>query len=175
MGYAILAIIVGLYLILKANMEADLQNGTVSQTVEDISSVGQSLVDQVKAYVADITLSSVLGTMARAIQRFEGWVPGSRSFRNNNPGNLRYADWEKSFGAVNKDPQGFAIFGTYEQGFSALIHLLGMRVTQHPEWTVYDLFNSYAPASDGNDPQSYAQYVASALGIDATTQLGGLV
>lgn len=175
MIYAILAIIVGLYLVLKAGMETNSQESSTSQTLEDISSTGQALVDQVRSYVAEITLSSVLDTMARAVQRFEGWFPGSRSFRNNNPGNLKYAEWEKSFGAVNKDPQGFAIFDTYEHGFSALIHLLGMRVTQHPEWTMYDLFNSYAPASDGNDPQSYAQYVSSALGIDASTQLGGLV
>lgn len=51
---------------------------------------------------------SFLHDLALAHQTHEGWFPGSMSYRNNNPGNLRGKD-----GA-------FQIFPSYQAGFTAL-------------------------------------------------------
>jgi len=130
------------------------------------------------------TLESVPGSilaLANAIKIFEGWYPGSRAYRNNNPGNLKDADgrlttkdWPTQWGAYKLDDKGFYIFGTAEQGFAALVHLLQVRVRQHPEWSILDLFFSYAPPSE-NDTQRYAAFVAKHVGADVNTKLGELV
>ena len=46
-------------------------------------------------------------------------VGGTRSWRNNNPGNLRYTNWTKNHGAIGKDGDGFAIFPDVETGNQA--------------------------------------------------------
>lgn len=112
--------------------------------------------------------------MADAIQGFEGWFPGSRSYRNNNPGNLKYTAWTHGQGATGQDSTGFAVFPNYETGRAALTSLLMLRVRQHPEWTILDLFNSYAPPSDNNPTAQYAATVAKKAGVTADTKLGEL-
>lgn len=123
--------------------------------------------EYVKVEVA--ATQSFLERVAIAIQSFEGYFPGSRAFRNNNPGNLKWASWEK---ATGKDKDGFAVYATFDDGWSDLLTLLGRRATQHPEWSLLDLFNSYAPATDNNDPLGYASFVAQQTGLDVNTKLG---
>jgi hypothetical protein len=41
----------------------------------------------------------------------------------------------------------------------------------HPQRTVLDFLHSYAPASDGNEPMSYATAVTAKLGVDDETLL----
>lgn len=106
--------------------------------------------------------------LASAIQTFEGFYPGSRSYRNNNPGNLKFASQP---GAVAQDDKGFAVFDSYTSGWNALIALIYRRIQQHPTWTVLDFFMSYAPPSDNNPTQQYAQTVADAVGASTSTQL----
>lgn len=118
---------------------------------------------------------TVIELMADAIQRFEGWAPGTRSYRNNNPGNLKYTAWTKEQGATGQDTGGFAVFPDYETGRNALLSLLLLRARQHPDWTILDLFDSYAPASDGNPTVRYAETVAKAVGVTMDAQLGELV
>jgi len=121
--------------------------------------------------------SNIFVSIANAIQVFEGWKAGpppSKSYRNNNPGNLRYSSWEAAYNCTGQDSTGFAIFPTYQDGFNALVHLLQTRATQNPGWTIFDLFNSYAPSSDNNNPTQYASFVAGHVGIDPNTTLGSL-
>lgn len=63
---------------------------------------------------------------AEAIKKHEGWYVGSRSYRNNNPGNFKgvLSPYMKSLGATSRDPQGFLIFPTYEKGWQALLTFL---------------------------------------------------
>lgn len=112
--------------------------------------------------------------MADAIQTFEGWFPGSHSYRNNNPGNLKFTTWTQGQGATGQDSSGFAVFPNYETGRTALTALLMLRVRQHPEWTILDLFNSYAPPSDNNPTAQYAATVAKNAGVTVDTKLGEL-
>jgi hypothetical protein len=120
--------------------------------------------------------NNLLNEMALGIQQFEGWIPprnpdyprGSRSFRNNNPGNLKYAG---QYGTVGYDDKFFAKFETYELGFKALKDMIlraakgGSRIYK-PDMTLYDFFDHYAPASDDNYPQHYARAVAKRMNVD---------
>jgi hypothetical protein len=66
----------------------------------------------------------LLGSVADAIQKQEGFYPGSRSYRNNNPGNIKLGSFAKQYGATEADDQGHAIFPDYALGRAALEALL---------------------------------------------------
>lgn len=113
--------------------------------------------------------AGIIAAMAAAIQSFEGWRPGSVSFRNNNPGNLKYANQK---GAVGCDAGGFAVFPTYEAGRQALCTQLAMAFNgtsrvYTPEDTLYDFFSKYTEG----DSIPYANFVADKLGVTAHTRL----
>lgn len=110
---------------------------------------------------------------AQAIKQYEGWYPGSRSFRNNNPGNLKFA---RQLGAIGKDEQGFAIFENYNYGWNALCMLLqravkGQSDIYNPNMNFFDFFRVYAPASDNNAPDTYALFVARKLGVNPNAKI----
>jgi hypothetical protein len=109
----------------------------------------------------------IIEQWANAITEFEGWYPGSRSFRNNNPGNLRYI---RQNGAHN-DGGGYAKFNSYEQGWNALMTMLanaaaGKSKVYQPSMTLVHFFQVYAPSADGNHPIEYAKFVAKRLDVD---------
>ena len=113
---------------------------------------------------------------ADAIQLHEGYYKGSRSYRNNNPGNFRYNTFTKSLGAIDKDPQGFCIFPSYNVGFNALLTFLRYACTDKLKsykgtMNLYEFFSVYAPATDSNNPKRYADFVAQFIGIPAETQI----
>ena len=114
---------------------------------------------------AGSTKSSLIGSWADAIQKFEGWFAGSRSFRNNNPGNLRVA------GDLGVDASGYGVFSTYDLGRSALVSDLTAKVQKYGGQTLAQVMQRYAPASDGNDPLAYATYVAQRLGVGISDTL----
>lgn len=103
----------------------------------------------------------VLEAIADAIMRFEGWEPGSRSYRNRNPGNLR----ESVYG-TGKDADGYVIFGSVLDGYFALLvdlrdKLSGKTSTELGKYsTLLYFFQVYAPSADHNQPQRYATFVA---------------
>ena len=107
--------------------------------------------------------------VANAIQHVEGWYPGSRSYRNNNPGNLRETG---ALGQVGVDSSGMAIFDNAEDGMDALLNDLEAKAEKYPTMTINQLFQRYAPSQDGNNPLSYAAQVVAklkgALGIGVT-------
>ena len=113
---------------------------------------------------------AVIEKMANAIKSFEGWYEGSRSWRNNNPGNLKFAG---QAGAVGQDETGHAVFATYEDGWAALIRQLrlafygGSRVYGLQD-TLYTFFSKYA---EGNSKQ-YAEFVAGRLGVSPGIPIG---
>lgn len=103
-----------------------------------------------------------LAVFAYAVATFEGH-PGNRNWRNNNPGNLKF---EGQRAAIGKDPAGFAIFHTIKDGFEALERQITLDVMRHPDWTIADFVNSYAPPSDGNfNNFRYAQSIAACFGL----------
>jgi hypothetical protein len=117
---------------------------------------------------------------ARAIQKHEGWFNGSRSFRNNNPGNLRYTTYTASLGKnKGKDNGNFIIYVDYETGFSALKQFLKDAATDvlrayRGTMTIYDFYSVYAPSGDGNYPKGYAEAVAADLGVSPKVKISTL-
>lgn len=117
---------------------------------------------------------SKLNAWADAIKQFEGWFVGSRSYRNLNPGNLRYSKYE-----IGKDG-GYSLFRTYNDGWKALLHQLTIAATgkskvYKPDDTLLDFFKKYAPSSDNNHPETYAKFVAKKIGVDITTKIKELI
>ena len=123
-----------------------------------------------------MTSQDTITQMAQAIQQREGYKPGSRSYRNNNPGNLRPPGGRTNYwaGQTGVDSGGFAIFDSYESGFAALETNLNAHIARNPNQSLADYIGIYAPSTDGNDPVSYASFVADQLGVDVNTALGSL-
>ena len=105
--------------------------------------------------------------LAAAIKKFEGWYPGSRSFRNNNPGNLR----SSKFQAGQRD--GFAFFKSCAIGQSALLWDLrqkclgNTRTALTPESTLRDLIFTWSET----DQKPYLDFVCQELKIGSTFKL----
>lgn len=111
-----------------------------------------------------------LTRMAEAIRDWEsGGNTNARSYRNNNPGNLKFAGQPA---AIDSDPEGHAIFSTYLDGWNALIRQLeiafnGTSRVYNPRMSLYEFFDRYAEANSSN----YAEMVAGRLGVSADTTL----
>ena len=120
-----------------------------------------------------VGLARVIEVMAQAIKEFEGWYAGSRSYRNNNPGNLKFAG---QAGAIGQDDEGHAIFSSYSAGWNALKNQIraafnGTSRVYSAADSLYSFFRKYA---EGNATQ-YAEFVAGKLGVDPNSTLGGLI
>ena len=106
----------------------------------------------------------LLEAIADAITAFEGWSPGSRSYRNRNPGNLR-----DSVVVHTMDSDGYCVFETLVEGYEALLEDLYAKVTGKNthglslDSSLRQLFDVYAPRAGGNDPASYTHVVAARL------------
>lgn len=89
----------------------------------------------------------------------------SRGERNNNPGNLEFGPLAKSLGATGSDGR-FAIFPSYEAGVKAQEALIsGPSYVGGGRNTIDAVITRYAPPSDGNPVDSYADYVSRRTGI----------
>lgn len=123
-----------------------------------------------------------LDAFCKAIEVFEGYYPpgpaypiGSRSWRNKNPGNLRYVG---QIGAT-PDKQNFCIFKTYDDGFAALKGMVQRAIEGKSKWykpsmTFTQFFEVYAPGYDSNDPNRYAHFVAEKCGVPVDTRISEL-
>lgn len=135
---------------------------------------------------------------ADGIQEYEGYIPpgpkavaGSRSYRNRNPGNLRYTGYTASLGATGKDDKNFCIFPTYKAGYDALCQFLKdaadnqllpykakakqLGLTSARELSLVNFFEVYAPSNDNNEPNAYALYVARKIGVNPTAKIGTML
>lgn len=89
------------------------------------------------------------------------------AYRNNNPGNLRYA---KQPGAT-LGANGFAKFATPEEGFNALMNQIKLDGSRG--LTLSQFISKYAPPSE-NDTHTYIQQAMDALGVPASTKVSDL-
>ena len=99
-------------------------------------------------------------------------IGGSLTWRANNPGALRSSKLTKRMGEIGITANGFAIFPNESVGRSAQIALL--KTPNYQNKTIRQAINIYAPASDGNNPQSYAARVARELGVSVDTPMRNL-
>lgn len=86
-----------------------------------------------------------------------------RGVRNNNPGNIEYGPFAQRLGATGSDGR-FAIFPSMEAGYAAQERLIGSYM-ERGLTTPEAIIGRWAPASDGNDVNSYAARVSRALGL----------
>ena len=113
---------------------------------------------------------------AKAIQKHEGYFPGSASYRNNNPGNFRCSALIMGELGATKCVNNLAVFPTFEKGYAALKQFLIYACTDQlrsykSTMTLLDFYKVYAPSSDNNNPLNYATAVAKDLGISINTKI----
>lgn len=95
---------------------------------------------------------------------------GTRSWRNNNPGNLRHGAFTKRHGAIG-EAGGFAVFPSAETGLLALTRLL--QVPRYQSLTLSLAINRFAPKTE-NNTENYINFIIRHTNITAETQLSTL-
>ena len=116
--------------------------------------------------------------LSQLIHEYEGNKPWHRAVRNKNPGNCRYypKGYLLKYGVVTKDKDGFAVFSSMDIGWLYLQNmLLNWAKTTKADWTILRMMKMYAPESDGNSPELYAQYLTKYLGIPASSKMKDLL
>lgn len=83
---------------------------------------------------------------------------GTVAWRNNNEGNLRQGSL--SANRIGVDKKNFAVFATPEDGHNAKKYLL-FSSSSYKDLSLKDAIKKYAPASDNNDPVTYANFIMS--------------
>lgn len=92
---------------------------------------------------------------------------GTRSWRNNNPGNIEYGPFARAHGAIGTDGR-FAIFPDEATGTAAQAALLD--TPSYNSMTLAKAINTYAPPGE-NDTRAYIASVAARLGLDPNTPM----
>lgn len=92
-------------------------------------------------------------------------VLGSRSWRNNNPGNLKGASDK-----IGSDYGGFAIFASYSDGYNAMKRLL-FTTSRYADCNIRTAIETYAPHKDNNDVDAYVSSIKYDTGMTQDTKL----
>jgi hypothetical protein len=87
------------------------------------------------------------------------------TFKNNNPGNIRWNP--KIKGVIGKSEKGFAIFSNKYAGLNAMENLLKGYLKKGFN-TIEKILYRYAPPSDNNQTENYIQFVSKRSGIGRT-------
>lgn len=95
---------------------------------------------------------------------------GTRSWRNSNPGNIRYSDFSRKVGAIGQ-AGGFAVFPDEATGMYAIEALL--RTDSYSKLTVQDAISRYAPPSE-NNTASYHKHIEKLTGISINKPMAKL-
>lgn len=98
-------------------------------------------------------------------------IGGSRSSRNNNPGNIKYSDKAVSFGAIGRDDGNFAIFPDEATGMAASI--ANLKSPNYQKLTLAAAVARWAPPSE-NDTAAYQNIMARRTGIPLNTPMSSL-
>lgn len=126
--------------------------------------------------VTPMPTTSLLDKFCGAIRDYEG-APGDANYLNNNPGNCRYNPdgYLPKYEPVTESPAGFAVFPNYVTGWNYLEAMITGRIHAHPNWTLLQFMENYAPSSDDNNPTLYAQFIARRLGVDINYQIKNIL
>lgn len=95
---------------------------------------------------------------------------GYRSWRNNNPGNIRYSEFARKQGAIG-EAGGFAVFPDEATGMRAIGALITSK--NYINLTVGGAINRYAPPSE-NDTAAYQKTLERKTGIPLNTPMKSL-
>ena len=152
--------------------------GTVSRRVPSSDPSGNATFETVDEFPEDFTFTRAYqqeGSLNRVyegvdasgeevtiIKARDSSREGTRSWANNNPGNLRYSAWEDEYGAIGQDKDGFAIFESVQAGLDAQKHLL--QSDSYANLTLREAVYRYAPQIE-NDSEAYVRRIAQETGI----------
>jgi hypothetical protein len=107
-------------------------------------------------------------TLIEAMARQEGYlIPGSRSQRRNNPGDIVEGQFAQAHGALPPDGDRFAAWPTPETGYAAMRRLLQIG---YIGLTLEQALNKWAPPTE-NATSSYLAHVLTWTGMHADTVL----
>lgn len=93
-----------------------------------------------------------------------------RGVRNNNFGNIEDGPFARGLPGYAGGDGRFAVFETPDHGWNAMDVLL-TRYGQKGINSIAGVINRWAPASDGNNVATYANYVAKSAGLDPNAPL----
>ncbi len=97
---------------------------------------------------------------------------GTRSWRNNNPGNMVYGGFAKDHGAIGRDKEGFAIFPDEATGEQAMRRLLRTG-RDYRNASVYKAIEPYAPKKE-NNTAACQKFILREVGVSSTTLIRDL-
>ena len=83
---------------------------------------------------------------------------GTLAWRYNNPGNLLFTDFSKSFGAVGSGHNGMSVFPTLVHGEKAMQFLLFREGGRYIDLSIQKAISIYAPDHE-NDTPAYIEFV----------------
>ncbi len=95
---------------------------------------------------------------------------GSRSWRNNNPGNIRSGTFANRYGSIGSIER-FAIFPDYETGRAALRSLI--RGPSYVNLSIYNAIEKYAPIKE-NNTANYKKLISKLTGLDGNRKISSL-
>lgn len=127
-------------------------------TWEDVLAGIDEAIPSVKTVTPEVKQETTTVTKAQTASH------RPRGYRNNNPLNIRISDnnWEGK--VANNTDGSFEQFENMPYGYRAAIKNINTQITRGND-TLRKLIGSWAPTSDGNSPDSYAQFVAKRAGI----------
>lgn len=129
-------------------------------------------------------------TLASAIQKMEGYYPGSLAYTNNNPGNLVYNGQAGATKSCSSNGYCYASFPTYDAGYQALLNQIQGQAANGQN--LQQFIWQYAPpcpksgqvpnasgicpdGTRGNDTSAYLNSLQSATGATADTPLTSII
>lgn len=95
---------------------------------------------------------------------------GTRAWRNNNPGNIRYSDFSRRVGAIGQ-AGGFAVFPDEATGMYAIEALL--RTDSYNKLTIAGAVSRYAPPSE-NNTTAYYRRLSQLTGLSINKRMSDL-
>lgn len=132
---------------------ADVVN-SVAETKTVSNPVSSTVINVAEASSSAVVYVNADGTKIRR-------TGGTKAWRNNNPGNIRYSGFIKKYAIANAD--GFAVFPDAEAGKAVIKKLL--RANSYNNLTINGAIARYAPASE-NDTRAYQNHVARYTKLD---------
>ena len=116
------------------------------------------------------TLDRLTANITHSDGHTEVRTGGSQSWRNNNPGNIRYGPFARSQGAIGS-ANGFAVFASEQEGQNALNVL--MSGSTYSAMTINAAIEKYAPSNE-NDSVSHAANITRISGLSGNRTIGDL-
>lgn len=121
------------------------------------------------------TTNPLIYDLSRAVARMEGYAPGTRAYRNNNPGNiwdgLTTGKTTRIWPHLPIDDSGFVVYPSLQAGWDALQHDLTVKYNRG--MTLASLLTMYAPPNE-NDTAKYISNVSAWLNIPPNVPLPSL-